>query len=157
MKRYLLIPTLLLTFAGQLFAQQDEEAAILQVIATETSSYIEKDFEQWKSCWHTEGEILFMYVTTQNMYMYESWKELERAMEESFNGDADHELKVAERTHVRMTIGDNIAWVNFNQDDNGRITKEQRVLEKVDGKWKICDMTAVNVTSYGVELAGNDD
>lgn len=129
----------------------------MNVISLETSSYIQKDYEQWKSCWDTEGEILFMYVTKQNMYLYNTWKELENAMESSFKGDADHELKEAVRTHVRMTIGDNVAWVSFNQNDNGRMTKEQRVMKKVDGHWKICDMTAINVTSFGIELADKDD
>jgi hypothetical protein len=56
-----------------------------------------------------------------------------------------------------MTVGDNVAWVTFNQNDNGRMTKEQRVMKKVNGKWKICDMTAVNVTSFGIGLAEKDD
>lgn len=157
MKRYLLITTLLLIMVGQLFAQQDEKDAIMNVISLETSSYIAKDYEQWKDCWHTEGDILFMYVTNQQMYLYDSWKDLENAMEASFKGDANHELQEAVRTQVQMTLNEGIAWVRFNQNDNGRITKEQRILEKINGNWKICNMTAVNVTSFGIEVAGNDD
>ncbi len=156
MTRNVLITALLLTFSLQLFAQR-EEAAILKVITLETAAFNSKNYEQWKSCWHTEGEILFNYITKQNMYLFNSWDDLDNAMASSFEGDINETLEAAQKTHVRMTIGENVAWVNYNQDDNGRITKEQRVLEKIHGEWKIVNMTAVHVTSFGVELAGNDD
>ncbi len=69
------------------------------------------------------------------------------------------ELKV-KRDNFEFTIGKDVAFASFDQQDNwegieGRKTRETRTLKKVDGKWKIVDGNMVIISSFEKKNTGS--
>ena len=138
----------LLTFCvTSLPAQSAEETAIKKAIEEAGNGAYTNDYERWSSHWSEEG-ILFHYATEAEHYLFEDWTALASQMQENMKAGPAEKMPFIERKNYKYKIDGNLAWVHFDQKDDNRVSKEQRVLEKENGKWKIVNMTAINVSSY---------
>lgn len=145
MKR--LIIFLLSFYAASLTGQSVEEAAIRKVIEEAGNGAYTNDYNKWAGHWSNQ-DIHFHYVNDQNDYLFEDWPSLSAQMQENMKAGPSKELPFVERTNFQYRIDKNLAWVHFDQKDDNRRTKEQRVLAKENGQWKIINMTAVDVSSF---------
>ncbi len=77
---------------------------------------------------------------------YDSWEDLLDKKKIKFEGEVDNTWKKSTKTIVDMDIQvrSNIAWVTYKQKNFDFKTKklkseslETRILEKIDGRWKI--------------------
>lgn len=127
--------------------QSSEEVAIRKVIETAGNGAYTNNFDQWAANW-SEQDILFHYVYDGGHYLFEGWSALSASMKENMKAGPSEELPHVERSNYQYRIDGNLAWVHFDQKDDNRQSKEQRVLAKEDGKWKIVNMTAVDVSSF---------
>ncbi|MGB3588184.1 MAG: hypothetical protein WBA23_16665 [Tunicatimonas sp.] len=153
MKTTAFLLTLLLFSVTTLLAQETEEDAIRQVIEGETNAWLERDYNQWAKHWGHTPYAYFSVTMNEYIEFADGWDEIsshmERTMEET--PPVNSEMNV-DRSDWHYKITDNLAWARFNQStNNGVMLKEQRVLEKMDGQWKIINMTTVNPSSYPVE------
>ena len=153
MKTTAFLLTLLLFSFTTLFAQQTEENAIRQVIEGETDAWLERNYDKWAEHWAHTPYAYFSVTMNEYIEFADGWDEISSHMKQSMeqNPPVEGEMNV-DRSDWHYKVTDNLAWTRFNQSTNNGVTlKEQRVLEKMDGQWKIINMTTVNPSSYPVE------
>lgn len=145
MKNFVFI--LLSFYANFLIGQSTEEAAIRKVIEEAGNGAYTNDYGKWSSHW-SDKDVLFHYANESENHLYEEWSSLSAQMKEKMKNGSSKELPFVERSNFQYRIDNNLAWVHFDQKDDNRRSKEQRVLVKENGRWKIASMTAVDVSSY---------
>lgn len=145
MKKLLLI--LLSCYVTFLPGQSTEETAIRKVIETAGNGAYTNAYSQWADHWSNQ-DILFHYVNNQQHYLYEDWSPLAAQMRENMKAGPSEKMPFVERSNFQYRIDNNLAWVHFDQKDDNRQSKEQRVLAKENGQWKIINMTAVDISSF---------
>ncbi|TAE35665.1 MAG: DUF4440 domain-containing protein [Runella slithyformis] len=127
----------------------EDEAAVRQVIDTETKAYHEANLAVWGSNWATNVP----YIERQDEKLrkmantpYLKGQALQKVYEEY--------AKTHKPTGLISTVSDyeshvsgNMAWATFTQEDkktDGSIAQKQRslrILEKINGQWKIVMMS----------------
>ncbi len=127
---------------------EKEKSAIQAVIAKETESYYKQDFEVWKST----------YLQTPDFRKFGYWEGYPEKVvanigfeslsaEKKMQFDADETLwqgSTEDRTNENFRISRDMAWYTFEQNSYESDTRkflgkslETRILEKIDGEWKI--------------------
>lgn len=127
---------------------EKEKAAIQAVIAKETESYYKQDFEAWKST----------YLQSPAFRKFGYWEGYPEkviaitgfdslATEKKRQFDANETLwqgSTEERSNENFRISTDMAWYTFEQNSYEKNTRkflgksmETRILEKVNGEWKI--------------------
>ena len=128
--------------------QQTEIEAILNVIAGESTAFWNKDFEAWAQYWVHAPYIRSMGWTPAGGVSYVAgWDILSTHTREYLAKDPIPNPNAANvrRENFNIRIYGDSAWVTFDQygqetgkpafDMPGR-SRETRMLEKQDGKWK---------------------
>lgn len=148
-------------FTGLLPAQsvsvKADEEAIRQAIVNETTHWLDLNYDGWASCYlHTP----YLTWTVTNggepgdVVTMRGWDSLDEFMKNWFkseNANFATELKKTKTTrdHWQIQVRGNVAWASFeeNHENETEQTKssstETRVLEKMDGQWKIVMLSAL--------------
>ena len=131
---------------------ENEKKAINATIEKETQSFFARDYEAWKSNY------------AQTDYAFQAWsnddgtfdsnvgwtdiiKQIGRYISENPEPLSSHP-KVERKNMMYKFYGDNVAyltWDQFNSDKpekNFHHSKEVRLMEKIDGQWKIVCVSA---------------
>ncbi len=127
---------------------EKEKAAIQSVIAKETESYYKQDFEAWKSTYlQSPAFRKFAYWEgyPEKVMSHIGFDALAAEKKKQF--DANETLwqgSTEERSNENFRISNDMAWYTFEQDSYEKDTRkflgkslETRILEKVNGEWKI--------------------
>ena len=142
----------LLASCGQSSEEQldfeKEKAKIIDVIAKETESYYKQDFEGWKSNFLQSPEFRqYSYWDgwTEKVKFYNGFAALEADKKKQFEEDRTiwkGSRETRENENFRITR--DMAWYTFEQlsfeagtDKFLGKSLETRILEKVNGEWKI--------------------
>lgn len=130
------------------FAQKTEEAAIKKLIDDESHFAAKANHNQWSSCWVNTDEASFSYTNSEETNFINGFNSIAKMIDEV----KPFELKLA-RSNYQFSIGKDLAFVHFDQEDNwggsaGRKTKESRTLRKINGKWKILNVSVVETSSF---------
>jgi tetratricopeptide (TPR) repeat protein len=140
----------LLTFAGvmlllsyqPLFAQTADEKAIIATLEAETKAYLAADFDSWQALWvhHPQAMTLVPEIDVHLI----SWEDIVAfAQEERFNERAAHSGETFHNNEYEIRIIGDVAYATFEQQyydwqlKKDRLNLEFRVLQKVDGLWKL--------------------
>ncbi|HRP55666.1 hypothetical protein [Agriterribacter sp.] len=127
--------------------KKSEEAAIAKLLYNESHFAAKGDSAQWAGCWLNSEETSFMYTNAEGVNTVKGFAPLAQfiATVEPF------ELKL-KRDNYNYTIGNDVAFVSFDQQDNwggtDRNKKETRTLRKVNGEWKITHASIVELSSF---------
>lgn len=129
-------------------AQNPEEIAIKKVLENESYAAAKGDKAEWGSCWLNTEEVSFIYTSAEGVQTLNGFK----ALADIIGGFKPFDLKL-QRDNYRFTIGKDVAFVSFDQQDNwggemGQRKKETRTLRKMNGAWKIAHSTVINVSSF---------
>jgi hypothetical protein len=127
---------------------EKEKAAILAVIAKETATYYQQDFEAWKSTYlQSPAFRKFGYWEGYPEKVVSSIGFESLAAEKKKQFDANETLwqgSTEERTNENFRITNEMAWYTFEQNSFEKDTRkflgkslETRILEKENGEWKI--------------------
>lgn len=148
------------TNAGELTAAAnfDEEAElsnIMEVIADETACFFARDYECWKEYWVNKDYAFQAWNNIDGTYDAKvGWSEVDRRIGQyikdnpvTLGGTTGHPN--VERLNLRTRFyGDQVAhltWEQYNSDEEEstyQISQEVRLMEKVDGEWKIVTVAA---------------
>ncbi len=131
---------------------QKEKDAILAVIQKETTSFFARDYQSWQSTF------------AQTDYAFQGWSNKDGTFDASVGwdnidkvvGSYIHENPVPDSSQRRVErknimykfYGHNVAfltWDQFNSDKGENMylhSKETRVMEKINGQWKIVQVAA---------------
>ena len=141
MKLSFLSAVLFCTVAVAQNAASIEEAKIKKVILAETTAYEQESMEAWEDTVTKSSEMAFIYGladgTRGHVTGYDNIKTL---VQEWMNGEEDT-YQFLERSNWNIKINGNQAWATFREKaivaGENTIGEEIRVLEKIDGKWKL--------------------
>ncbi len=144
MNRKLLIVLFLALSAASLFSQSTEKESILKMAKSETEAYLKGNLEEWQSYRVKSNDASATFVSSSGYNYIKSYdsvnKEfipvLKRMPKMTFN------VKISNPV---IKVNGNLAWAEYNQvittttKDTTETTpsKEMRVLNKENGKWKI--------------------
>ncbi|WP_373524591.1 hypothetical protein [Aquiflexum sp.] len=133
------------------FDSKAESALIKNTINDETKAAFQREYELWKNYWVHKDYVTKTYINFGDSSMSENigWNDIDAFIKEFFvlNPDPDSLPVVINDMDIR--IFGNGAYVNFEQHDPERgLKRESRLMEKVDGKWKIAGM---HTTIYGLK------
>jgi hypothetical protein len=124
--------------------QTGEEAAVRQVIDTETKAYHEANLAVWGSNWATTPYIERQDEKLRKMANtpYLKGQALQKAYEEFAKTHKPTGLNTVVSDYESHVAG-NMAWATYTQEDkkaDGSVGQKQRslrILEKINGQWKI--------------------
>lgn len=127
----------------------NEKKAILETLNSETKAAFDRDYETWKEKWVHDKNITKTYIDFADSTFSESvgWDEISRFVKTFIEEHPEPEPvpKLLEKINVRLY--GNGAWVTYEQQDSLRgLKRETRLMEKVNGEWKIAGM---QTTIYG--------
>lgn len=128
---------------------EQEKAAILATINNETKAAFSRDYEGWKDKWVHEPFVTktYMQLTDSSSSETLGWDEVDRFVREYFIAHPEPDPIPALLEDIDVRLYGTGAWVSFEQQDPARgLKRETRLMEKVDGQWKIAGM---HTTIYG--------
>lgn len=147
----------LLLLAGVSISQaQPDENAIKQVLRNETEGFFKRDKEQWSNAWAHVPYINF----AANLYggdfmLVKGWVNLEKQFANQFKSSKVTDKVTVQNDNYTIHKNGEMAFVTYDQtlvDSHGKTTsKETRVLEKLNGQWKIINVVALtNLKNFGL-------
>ena len=155
MKTFLLAVAVWLgTVTGSL-AQSDQEA-IKRVLRDETEGFFKRDKARWAGAWAHKPYVHF----AANLYggdfmLIKGWNNLEKQFANQFKSSKLTDKVTVQNGNYTIHQNGSMAFVTYDQtllDSHGKTTsKESRVLEKLDGRWKIINVVALtNLKDFGL-------
>ncbi len=134
---------------------EKEKAAILARLNNETKDAFQRNYDAWTENWVHDPDITKTYLNFTDSSFSESvgWEEISQFVKTFIEEHPEPEPvpKLLDKIDVRF-YGKG-AWVTFEQQDSLRgLKRETRLMEKVNGKWKIAGM---QTTIYGFKAAKN--
>jgi len=135
--------------AAQEAGLEEEKLAILNTLNNETKAAFQRDYEAWQQYWVHDSTITKTYLDFPENTFSESlgWAKIDQFVKDFFLKHPEPEPvpKILDRIDVRL-YGKG-AWVTYGQHDSIRgLKRETRLMEKVNGQWKIAGM---QTTIYG--------
>ncbi|QLG44112.1 hypothetical protein [Costertonia aggregata] len=126
-----------------------EKKAILKTLNDETKAAFQRDYESWQEKWVHDSDITKTYIDFAENKFSESvgWDEISQFVKTFIKEHPEPEPvpKVLDKIDVRLYGAG--AWVIYEQQDSLRgLKRETRLMEKINGEWKIAGM---QTTIYG--------
>ncbi len=129
----------------------EEKKAILQTLNDETKAAFQRDYEAWTKKWVHDPTITKTYLNFADTSFSESmgWKEISNFVKTYIEEHPEPEPLPKPIDQIEVRLYGTGAWVTYEQVDAQRGRKrENRLMEKVNGSWKIAGM---QTTIYGFE------
>lgn len=109
-------------------------------IDKESKAFFEIDSKTWADCWVHAPYSYWSFADTTDVNFFEGWDAINKGFADYFRTSKPSTTKMERNWHEVRVYG-NSAYARFTQkvqDDVGRDEQaEVRVLEKVNGQWKI--------------------
>lgn len=155
MKTSILLFVLLCFACSESVDPETEKSVITKLIDDETRFAASADLTNWQKCWNSTDEAVFTIASIEGIQQLNGWNAIHGLMKDAKPFD----LKL-KRDNYQYTIGTDVAFVSFDQQDNwggteGRKTKETRTLRKIDGEWKIVNVHVMGVSSFESAKTGS--
>ncbi|MEM1338064.1 MAG: nuclear transport factor 2 family protein [Bacteroidota bacterium] len=126
-----------------------EKTAILATLNNETKAAFTRDYEGWQTYWLQEPFVSKTYMQFPDSSLVETlgWEEINGFVKDYFTIHPEPEPVPVPLTDINVRLYGSGAWVTYEQVDSLRgLKRETRLMEKVDGQWKIAGM---HTTIYG--------
>jgi len=134
---------------------EQEKAAILETLNNETKAAFQRDYEAWQDKWSHDSNITKVYINFSDQTFSESvgWDEISEFVKTYFEEHPEPEPLPNLLDKIDVRLYENGAWVIYEQQDSLRgLKRETRLMEKINGSWKIAGM---QTTIYGFDSATN--
>ena len=157
MKKYLwtlfAISLLLGTSCQEIIDIEKEKEAIKAVIEKETNSHLSRDSDRHNECFVQDERLIMLGSTDGIFYYYKGWKEISLAYEGIYADSPNPITDIYQYTNYKIEVNKGSAWAVYDEiahDAEGEFlvnNKSARILEKVDGEWKIIYMSFIEIPS----------
>ena len=122
--------------------------AIRAVIERETKAFFEIDYKTWADSWAHTPYAFWSFADTTDVNSFSGWTQIEKGFAEYFRTSKPSTAKIdREWLGLEVKIYGNGAYVRFNQFVNDGTARpgqaEVRVLEKINGQWKIVCVSVI--------------
>lgn len=128
--------------------------AIIALLDRDFAAFYAKDFEAMQDCWvHAPTTCRWGWSSRTGMIARVGWSAIGERMQVLMRDSPAASANVLRRENLHVHIDHDTAWVTFDQvgDDRGDwqmdmpgLSHDMRVLQRVDGKWKIAFMLFLN-------------
>jgi len=128
---------------------EQEKTAILNTLNSETEAAFSRDYEAWQDKWVHDPKITKVYINFADSTFSESigWDGISQFVKDYFMAHPEPEPVPELVDDIDVRLYGTGAWVIYEQQDALRgLKRETRLMEKVDGQWKIAGM---QTTIYG--------
>ncbi|MFS4447062.1 hypothetical protein [Maribacter sp. 2307UL18-2] len=128
---------------------EQEKAAILHTLNSETEAAFSRDYEAWQDKWVHDPTMTKIYLNFSDSTFSESvgWAEVDQFVKDYFVAHPEPEPVPELIDDIDVRLYGTGAWVVYEQQDSLRgLKRETRLMEKVEGQWKIAGM---QTTIYG--------
>lgn len=147
MKTSFVVVALLLSAVTRSWSQADDEV-IKRVLRSETEGFFKRDKAEWANAWaHTPYIHFAANLYGGDFMLVKGWKSLEKQFANQFKSSKVTDKVTVQNDNYTIHQNGNMAFVAYDQtlvDSHGKTTsKESRTLEKIDGQWKIINVTAL--------------
>lgn len=155
MKNLLLVVLLLLSAVSRSLAQADNDA-IKRVLRSETEGFFKRDKAMWSNAWaHTPYIHFAANLYGGDFMLVKGWDKLEKQFASQFKSSKVTDKVTVQNSNYTIHQNGNMAFVAYDQtlvDSHGKTeSKESRTLEKLNGQWKIINVTALtNLKNFGL-------
>lgn len=125
---------------------EKEKIAILKVLNEETKAAFTRDYQGWKTKWVHEDYVSKTYMNFADSTLSESlgWDKINNFVKTYIEEHPDPVPMPDLLNEIDVRIYGNGAWVEYEQEDQQLgVKRETRLMEKVDGEWKIAGMQTV--------------
>ncbi|MDT0606842.1 hypothetical protein [Croceitalea rosinachiae] len=129
----------------------EEKKAILATLNNETKAAFQRDYQTWQAYWVHDNDMTKVYLDFPENTFSESlgWSEISGFVKDFFEKHPEPEPLPELLNDIEVRLYQSGAWVTYAQKDSLRgLKRETRLMEKVDGQWKIAGM---QTTIYGFE------
>ncbi len=130
---------------------EQEKKAILKTLNNETKAAFQRDYDAWKEKWVHDPDITKTYINFADSTFSESvgWDKISQFVKAFIEKHPEPEPLPKPLDKIDVRLYGNGAWVTYQQQDSLRgLKRETRLMEKVNGEWKIAGM---QTTIYGFE------
>lgn len=130
---------------------EKEKKEILETLRSETIVAFQRDYESWKEKWVHDEKITKTYINFADSTYSESigWNNISQFVKTFIEEHPEPEPTPKLVDDIDVRLYGNGAWVSFEQMDSIRgLKRETRLMEKINGKWKIAGM---HTTIYGFQ------
>ncbi len=155
MKTFMLLIAVLFGVVSGSLAQSDQET-IKRVLRSETEGFFKRDKAEWSNAWaHTPYVHFAANLYGGDFMMIKGWNDLEKQFASQFRSAKVADKVIVQTANYTIRQSGNLAFVAYDQtlvDSHGKTTsKESRVLEKLNGQWKIINVIALtNLKNFGL-------
>jgi tetratricopeptide (TPR) repeat protein len=157
MSRFLPYVVLLVSLFSQgvhVAAQQSDDDAIKAVISAETTTFNAKQADEWADTWIHEAQATRTLMGSDSYESVVGWDKI--ASVRNFLKANPHPLDVeVDRSDFIIVHNGNLAWVQYDETVALRTkpestfhSREQRVLRKDQGRWRILSQISIGTDSY---------
>jgi hypothetical protein len=150
MKKYPVLVFLLIfgLFSIATAQKKNDTAAIKALIEKETKAFFEIDFKSWADSWAQTPYAFWSFADTTDVNSFSGWENISNGFSEYFRTAKPSKANI-ERNWLDIKIFGNGAYARFTQhvkDNTARAPQaEVRVLEKINGQWKIVCVTVIAI------------
>ena len=126
-----------------------EKQAILNVLNSETKAAFNRDYDSWKEYWIHEDYVTKTYMNFADSSLTETlgWNEINQFVKTYIEEHPEPAPLPSMIDNIALRLYENGAWVSYEQHDPSfGFKRENRLMEKVNGSWKIAGM---QTTIYG--------
>lgn len=130
---------------------EEERKAILETLNNETKAAFRRDYDAWKEKWLHDASITKTYLDFADSTFSESvgWEDISQFVKTFMEEHPEPEPVPELLDEIDVKLYGNGAWVTYQLQDSLRgLKRETRLMEKVDGEWKIAGM---QTSIYGFE------
>lgn len=150
----LALPCLLVAQQEVEFNKEQELTAIMQVIETETKCFYERNYDCWKQQWSHEEAASHAWNNSDGTYYAKiGWTGIDQSALAFIKkyplgkDKSSHPIVKREdmQVHFLGEKGAYLTWKQYNSDrakTKFTISRDFRVMEKVDGQWKIVSVSS---------------
>lgn len=147
MKTSFVVVALLLSAVTRSWSQAEDEV-IKRVLRSETEGFFKRDKAEWAGAWaHTPYIHFAANLYGGDFMLVKGWNNLEKQFANQFKSSKITDKVTVQNANYTIHQNGNMAFVAYDQtlvDSHGKTTsKESRTLEKINGQWKIINVTAL--------------
>jgi len=144
---------------------EKEEKAIIAVIEQETDAAMNGDYERWANTYVQDETNVRLSANSESYNLIVGWEDLNSYFKEAFdNMEEQSTTWKGVKTNYKIKVYGDAAWVMCDEkvvnvetgEDMDWTAIETRILEKVDGEWKIVFLSYVTTSTYDEDNAGEE-
>ncbi len=142
---------------------EKEKKAIIAVLEEESESIVNQDYARWSETWLQDETAKYIGSGRESYINLVGWEEVGSRIKEILIDNPGPVYTKMEKANFKIKVYKECAWANYdetNYNAEGEISNSlliNKILEKVDGEWKIVFTSVVVKSSLEKEVEKEEE